>query len=74
MIILLFNIEVVVLTYFRDTGCFFNYYYHYIIIIILLLLLRVVSQHLYIYISPSGAESTTVDSEMMHPNHKHLSK
>lgn len=50
MIILLFNIEVVVLTYFRDTGCFINYYYHYIIIIILLLLLWVVSRRFYIYI------------------------
>lgn len=66
MIILLLNLEVVVLIYFRDTGCFINYY----IVIINIIVTSSYSAtymyvciYIYVYTSPSVAESTT------HRNH-----
>lgn len=68
MIILLFNAEVVVLIYFRDTGCFINYYYCIIIINIIIITSSCIATYMYIlyiyiYTSSSGAESTTNTSK-----------
>lgn len=47
MIILLLNLEVVVLIYFRDTGCFINYY---IIIIDIIVTSSYSATYMYVYI------------------------
>lgn len=47
MIILLLNLEVVVLIYFRDTGCFIDYY---IVIINIIVTSSYSATYMYVYI------------------------
>lgn len=70
MIILLFNTEVVVLIYFRDTGCFINYYYCIIIINIIIITSSCIATYmyiLYIYIHPLQVLS----QQLTHRNHEY---